>query len=71
MRRAILTILGIVGILLGGLWTLQGLGIVKWPASSFMISDTRWAIRGGALFLVSVVLVAAMRTIPDKRTGGS
>ena len=66
MRRAILTILGIVGILLGGLWTLQGLGIVKWPASSFMIDEKIWAVRGGALLLVSVVLVAAMRVLPEK-----
>jgi hypothetical protein len=67
MRRAILTILGILGVLAGGLWTLQGLGIVKWPASSFMISQKIWAIRGGALLLVSLVLVAAMRTLPDKK----
>ena len=66
MRRAILTILGIVGILLGGLWTLQGLGIVKWPASSFMIDEKIWAVRGGALLLVSAVLVAAMRVLPDR-----
>jgi hypothetical protein len=67
MRRAILTILGIIGILAGGLWTLQGLGIVKWPASSFMIGKQIWAIRGGALLLVSLVLVAAMRTIPNRK----
>ena len=69
MRRGILTILGLLGILLGGLWTLQGLGIVKWPASSFMISQKIWAIRGGALLLVSIVLVAAMRALPDKPAG--
>jgi len=67
MRRSILTLLGILGILLGGLWTLQGLGIVKWPASSFMISQKIWAIRGGALLLGSVVLVAAMRVAPGGR----
>jgi hypothetical protein len=69
MRRGILTILGLLGILLGSLWTLQGLGIVKWPASSFMISQKIWAIRGGALLLVSIVLVAAMRALPDKPAG--
>jgi len=70
MRRSILTLLGILGILLGGLWMLQGLGIVKWPASSFMISQKIWAIRGGALLLVSAVLVAAMRALPDRSAGG-
>jgi len=67
MRRSILTLLGVLGILLGGLWTLQGLGIVQWPASSFMISQKIWAIRGGALLLVSVVIVAAMRVAPGRR----
>lgn len=67
MRRNILTLLGVLGILMGGLWSLQGLGIVKWPASSFMISQKIWAIRGGALLLGSVVLVAAMRALPTGR----
>lgn len=35
--RAALTLLGVLLILAGGLWALQGAGIVMWPAESFML----------------------------------
>ena len=69
MRRTILTFVGIIGFLAGALWTLQGLGLVKWPAESFMISQKVWVWRGGALAIASLVLILAMRTIPDKGRG--
>ncbi|MBD2841719.1 hypothetical protein [Erythrobacter rubeus] len=40
------------------LWALQGLGIVLWPADSFMLSKREWALYGaiasaiGGLFLM-------------------
>jgi hypothetical protein len=58
------TILLIVGLLLiasGGLWFLQGLGIVTWPQESFMIAQTQWAWYGGATAAVGLALVVWSR----------
>ncbi len=40
----------------GGLWALQGLGIVMWPAESFMLAESQWAIYGSITFLVGLLL---------------
>jgi len=56
MRTPFLTI-GILVLLIGLLWTGQGMGIVNWPKSSFMISQIQWAYYGGALSLVGACLI--------------
>jgi hypothetical protein len=33
---------------LGCIWILQGLGILAWPADSFMLGDSGWVLRGCA-----------------------
>ena len=55
--RAVLLVLGILLILAGGLWTLQGLGLVMWPAESFMLADRTWAVNGAITVLIGLVLV--------------
>jgi ABC-type antimicrobial peptide transport system permease subunit len=55
--RAMLLVLGILLILAGGLWTLQGLGLVMWPAESFMLADRTWAVNGAITVLIGLVLV--------------
>ena len=55
--KGVLAIVGIAAILVGGLWVLQGLDIVRWPASSFMLGDTTWTRNGVILAVVGVVLV--------------
>ena len=55
--KGILTIIGVAAILVGGLWILQGLDIVRWPASSFMLGDTTWTRNGVLLAVVGVFLV--------------
>jgi len=54
--RIIFQIIGIVAAAMGLLWILQGLGIVRWPASSFMIDVRSWSWRGLALFAAGVAL---------------
>lgn len=54
-RSLILLLLRIVGIALvvfGVLWALQGLGLLPWPADSFMIGDPQW-VRTGAVATIS------------------
>ncbi|MBA3942556.1 MAG: hypothetical protein C0520_15220 [Sphingopyxis sp.] len=55
--KGIMTIVGVAMILVGGLWALQGLDIVRWPASSFMLGDTVWTRNGVVTMVVGAVLV--------------
>ena len=48
-------ILGIAAIVMGLLWVGQGLGLVPWPETSFMIDQRPWAWRGAALAGVGAV----------------
>jgi len=57
--KLILQVFGVALILSGGLWTLQGLGIVMWPAESFMLADRSWALYGGITVLVGAILIWA------------
>jgi len=56
MRR-VLAILGLLMVAMGLLWIGQGLGYVHWPASSFMIDQRPWAIRGAALAVAGLGLL--------------
>ena len=57
MIKALLVIAGVLALLMGLLWIGQGLGIVRWPASSFMIDVRPWALRGVALALVGIAMI--------------
>jgi hypothetical protein len=50
-------IVGIIALLIGLLWIGQGTGVIKWPASSFMIDVRPWAIRGAVLAVVGLGLL--------------
>lgn len=55
--KGIFAIVGVAAILVGGLWALQGLDIVRWPASSFMLGDTTWTRNGAILVAVGIILL--------------
>jgi len=55
--KGLAAIVGVAAILMGGLWILQGLDIVHWPSSSFMLGDTLWTRNGAILAIVGVVLI--------------
>jgi hypothetical protein len=57
MGKMLITIVGVACVLVGLLWIGQGFGIVRWPASSFMIDMRPWALRGGALAVLGLVLI--------------
>jgi hypothetical protein len=52
-----LAVAGVVLVLVGALWALQGLDIVRWPASSFMLGDTTWTRNGVVAAVVGAVLI--------------
>jgi hypothetical protein len=70
MRKNLLIFAGILGFILGMVFLLQGLGILRVPAGSDMIDNRVWIARGGALAFLSAILVAGVRLVPDKRRKG-
>lgn len=61
--RTGLLVLGILLVLAGGLWTLQGLGLVMWPSESFMLADRQWAVNGAITVAVGLILAWLSRRI--------
>lgn len=59
--RMLLNALGILMLACGLLFALQGLGIVRWPADSFMVGVSDWAWRGGLLALGGLILLWTAR----------
>jgi uncharacterized membrane protein len=55
--RKVLLIVGILALAVGLLWIGQGTGVIKWPESSFMISQIQWAGYGAALAVLGLVLI--------------
>jgi hypothetical protein len=63
--RIILNILGVLLLLVGSIWFLQGINVLP---GSFMTGQTRWALRGGILVFAGIAgLVWANR----KRQGAA
>jgi hypothetical protein len=59
--RIFLTLVGIAALLIGLLWVGQGTGYIHWPASSFMISQMKWAYYGAVLAIVGVLVILYAR----------
>jgi hypothetical protein len=52
--RIVLNIAGVLAILMGAVWFLQGINILP---GSFMTGQTQWAVYGGIAVIIGVVLV--------------
>ena len=52
-----LLILGTAAVLMGLLWIGQGSGYIQWPASSFMLDQRPWVLRGAILGVVGIALI--------------
>ena len=55
--KTLLLILGIAALLMGLLWIGQGTGVVMWPASSFMLDQRPWVLRGAILAVIGLALI--------------
>ena len=60
MKTALLT-LGLIAVLAGLLFVAQGAGVVHWPASSFMIDQRPWILRGALLAAAGLALIFLSR----------
>jgi hypothetical protein len=64
--KAALMLIGIVVLAAGLVFVGQGLGYIRWPASSFMISEIKWAYYGGGIAVVGILLIIIAHS---RRTG--
>jgi len=61
--RIILSVVGVLMVLMGTIWFLQGVNILP---GSFMTGQIRWAVYGGATAVVGLGLVA----VANRRRSG-
>jgi hypothetical protein len=59
--QTLLTIIGAVLLIAGLVFVGQGSGYFPYPASSFMISQTRWIYYGAAIAVVGVIVLIVAR----------
>jgi hypothetical protein len=59
--KTILLIVGVFALLMGLLWIGQGLGLIMWPASSFMLAQRIWSVWGSVLALVGIIMIVLAR----------
>ena len=66
MPKFLMRVFGVALLLSGLLWTLQGLGLVMWPAESFMLDRREWATYG----LIAAAAGALLLWLSRQRGGG-
>jgi hypothetical protein len=55
--RIALTVVGLLLILIGGTWFLQGINVLP---GSFMTGQVKWAVNGGIAAAVGLILIIAV-----------
>ncbi len=59
--RMLIMVIAVLAVLMGLLWIGQGLGLIMWPASSFMLADRQWAYNGAILAAVGLLVIVLLR----------
>ena len=59
--RMLMTIVGALLVLMGGVWILQGINVLP---GSFMTGQSRWAVYGAVAVVVGIVLLVVARRGP-------
>jgi hypothetical protein len=59
--KLVLTVLGVLMIIVGAVWLLQGLGVLP---GSFMTGQVQWAVYGAIVAVVGIVVVFWARRRP-------
>ncbi|MEM6584166.1 MAG: hypothetical protein AAF692_00260 [Pseudomonadota bacterium] len=55
MKR-LLRIIAMALVVFGAMWSLQGLGILMWPANSFMLAQREWGLYGAIVAAFGALL---------------
>ena len=58
-----LIVLGTVAGIVGAFFMLQGLGVIRWPADSFMLADAQWAWNGAVIAVLGLVALLLGRSL--------
>ena len=61
--RIIMSIIGTFLLVSGSFFTLQGLGIIMWPADSFMLAEQKWVLYGAMIAASGALLIVLARRI--------
>ncbi|MGB3472004.1 MAG: hypothetical protein WBA51_14385 [Erythrobacter sp.] len=61
-----LRIIGVALIVSGVMWALQGMGILMWPAESFMLARREWGLYGAITAVIGLVIVLMAGRISRK-----
>ncbi|AYJ87187.1 hypothetical protein D3Y57_16185 [Sphingomonas paeninsulae] len=61
--RAILLIVGILALLAGALFALQGSGVVHWPSDSSMLDQSVWQSRGITIAIAGAAIILISRRV--------
>jgi hypothetical protein len=59
--KSLLMLGGITALAAGLLFVGQGLGYIRWPARSFMISEMKWVYYGGGIAVIGLVMIGIAR----------
>jgi hypothetical protein len=59
--KTLLMLVGVILLAAGLLFVGQGSGYVRWPASSFMISEISWVYYGAGIAVVGIILMLIAR----------
>ena len=59
--KSLVTIVGALAVVAGVFFTLQGLGIIMWPADSFMLADRQWVYNGAIIAAVGLLAIVLVR----------
>jgi hypothetical protein len=55
MGKILLTVIGVLLVVTGGVWTLQGVGYIK---GSFMTGTTTWSVIGPVVVIIGLAMAA-------------
>lgn len=61
VSRRLLMIAGAVAAIVGLFWIGQGVGFIRWPASSFMIDQYDWVLTGTVTAVAGLVAILIAR----------
>jgi hypothetical protein len=61
--RLLIVVIGALCLILGLLWIGQGLGLVRWPAESFMVDHSEWSMHGMILAILGALMIMIGRRI--------
>jgi hypothetical protein len=59
MKATAVFVAGVAVTAFGALFALQGAGIVRWPAESFMVGTVDWIEYGIVIAMIGIGLIAA------------